>query len=156
MMFPLMISATGILTCLLVTLIATDFKPAKQISEIESTLKLQLIVSTVLMTPVRGDGWGVGVGGAQQAAATQARRACLRRRCVHERCVRRGPAHNTHTHAQRQVVLALALTMLPATFELSVPSRDPKHDFDIKVGGGHASGRGQMHAFQSGPEELRS
>jgi hypothetical protein len=53
MMFPLMISAAGILTCVLVTLLATDIKPATQISEIESTLKLQLIVSTVLMTPVR-------------------------------------------------------------------------------------------------------
>lgn len=52
MMFPLMISATGILTCVLVTLIATDLKPAQQISEIESTLKMQLIISTVLMTPV--------------------------------------------------------------------------------------------------------
>jgi inorganic pyrophosphatase len=52
MMFPLLISATGILTCVLVTLIATDLKPATKISEIESTLKLQLIVSTVLMTPV--------------------------------------------------------------------------------------------------------
>lgn len=52
MNFPLLISATGILVCLLTTLIATDIKPAKQISEIESTLKLQLIISTVIMTPV--------------------------------------------------------------------------------------------------------
>jgi inorganic pyrophosphatase len=52
MMFPLMVSATGILVCLLTTLIATDLKPAKQISEIEHTLKMQLIISTVLMTPV--------------------------------------------------------------------------------------------------------
>ena len=65
MMFPLMISATGILTCVLVTLIATDLKPATQISEIESTLKMQLIISTILMTPVGGGGlgwpWGLGV-----------------------------------------------------------------------------------------------
>lgn len=52
MMFPLMISACGIITCVLVTLIATDLSPAKQIAEIEHTLKLQLIISTVLMTPV--------------------------------------------------------------------------------------------------------
>ncbi|WIA41962.1 hypothetical protein OEZ86_009266 [Tetradesmus obliquus] len=52
MMFPLMVSATGILVCMLTTLIATDLKPAKQISEIEHTLKMQLIISTVLMTPV--------------------------------------------------------------------------------------------------------
>lgn len=85
MMFPLMISATGILTCVLVTLIATDLKPAKQISEIESTLKMQLIISTVLMTPV---------------------------------------------------TLAVALTSLPPTFVLSVPSRDPSKEFASKVRGG--------------------
>lgn len=55
MMFPLLISATGILTCVLVTLIATDLKPATKISEIESTLKLQLIISTIAMTPVSHD-----------------------------------------------------------------------------------------------------
>eukprot|EP00775_Hariotina_reticulata_P003821 gene3821-4079_t len=52
MTFPLMVSATGILVCILTTLIATDLKPAKQISEIEHTLKMQLIISTLLMTPV--------------------------------------------------------------------------------------------------------
>ena len=82
MMFPLMISAAGILTCALVTLIATDFKPAKQISEIESTLKMQLIISTVIMTPV---------------------------------------------------ALGLALTSLPTTFELAVPSHKPGVDFDTKT-----------------------
>ena len=68
MTFPLMISAFGIVVCLLTTLIATDLKPAKQISEIQSTLKNQLVISTVIMTPV-GDGalvfWrpkGVGDG----------------------------------------------------------------------------------------------
>lgn len=52
MTYPLLISAAGLLVCLLTTLIATDFKPARGINEIESTLKLQLIVSTVLATPV--------------------------------------------------------------------------------------------------------
>jgi inorganic pyrophosphatase len=52
MMFPLMVSATGIIVCMLTTLIATDLKPARHISEIEHTLKMQLIISTVLMTPV--------------------------------------------------------------------------------------------------------
>jgi len=52
MTFPLMISAFGIVVCLLTTLIATDLKPAKQISEIQSTLKNQLVISTVIMTPV--------------------------------------------------------------------------------------------------------
>ena len=52
MMYPLLISAVGLLVCLVTTLVATDLKPARGISEIESTLKLQLIVSTVLATPV--------------------------------------------------------------------------------------------------------
>ena len=52
MMYPLLISAVGLLVCLLTTLVATDLKPARGINEIESTLKLQLIVSTLLATPV--------------------------------------------------------------------------------------------------------
>jgi inorganic pyrophosphatase len=104
MMFPLMVSATGILVCLLTTLIATgvcacvcvcweggswvcasllllncynqhrynvvettttDLKPAKHIAEIEHTLKMQLIISTTLMTPVSDVNmfWCVCVGG---------------------------------------------------------------------------------------------
>lgn len=51
MSYPLLITATGILVCIATTLIATDFKPARVISEIESTLKNQLIISTALMTP---------------------------------------------------------------------------------------------------------
>ena len=53
MSYPLLISATGIVCCLITTFIATDIKPARLVSEIESSLKLQLIVSTVLATPVR-------------------------------------------------------------------------------------------------------
>ena len=52
MCYPLLISAVGILVCLLTTLIATDLKPARGIHEIESTLKMQLVISTVLATPV--------------------------------------------------------------------------------------------------------
>jgi len=52
MCYPLLISAAGILVCLLTTLIATDLKPARGIHEIESTLKMQLVISTVLATPV--------------------------------------------------------------------------------------------------------
>lgn len=51
MMFPLLVSAAGILCCLLTTLIATDIKPARIVSEIEHTLKMQLIISTALITP---------------------------------------------------------------------------------------------------------
>lgn len=53
MSFPLLITSSGIIVSLLTTLLATDLKPAKTIDEIESTLKNQLIVSTVIMTPVR-------------------------------------------------------------------------------------------------------
>lgn len=53
MMYPLLISAFGILVCIVVSLLATDFFPAKNIDTIETTLKIQLIVSTVVMTPVR-------------------------------------------------------------------------------------------------------
>lgn len=52
MCYPLLISAVGILVCLITTLIATDLKPARGIHEIESTLKMQLVISTVLATPV--------------------------------------------------------------------------------------------------------
>lgn len=51
-LFPLIISAVGIFVCLLTTFIATDLYPAKVASEIESTLKWQLIFSTLFMTPV--------------------------------------------------------------------------------------------------------
>mmetsp|Transcript_12334 Transcript_12334/g.30187 ORF Transcript_12334/g.30187 Transcript_12334/m.30187 type:complete len:768 (-) Transcript_12334:1223-3526(-) len=50
--FPLLISAAGILVCIATTFIATDIQPAKQVSEVEHTLKMQLIISTALMTPV--------------------------------------------------------------------------------------------------------
>lgn len=53
MLYPLLITAFGIFVCLVTTLVATDFFPAKEISEIETTLKIQLILSTILATPVR-------------------------------------------------------------------------------------------------------
>jgi inorganic pyrophosphatase len=51
MCYPLMITAVGILVCIGVTLVATDFYPAKTLDDIESTLKYQLILSTAIMTP---------------------------------------------------------------------------------------------------------
>ena len=53
MNYPLLISAAGILCCLLTTFIATDLRPARMVSEIENTLKYQLIISTIISTPVR-------------------------------------------------------------------------------------------------------
>lgn len=52
MSFPLMISAVGICVCFLTTFVATDIRPARIVSEIENTLKYQLIISTILATPV--------------------------------------------------------------------------------------------------------
>lgn len=52
MCYPLLITGSGIIVCILTTLIATDLRPARVVSEIESTLKVQLVVSTLLMTPV--------------------------------------------------------------------------------------------------------
>ena len=56
MAYPLMITAAGILVCLATTFIATDLRPARMVSEIETTLKYQLIISTVIATPVRSLG----------------------------------------------------------------------------------------------------
>eukprot|EP00891_Asterochloris_glomerata_P003635 jgi/Astpho2/3635/Aster-06926 len=49
--YPLAISAVGILVCVVTTFIATDLKPARLVSDIERTLKLQLVISTLLATP---------------------------------------------------------------------------------------------------------
>lgn len=50
MSYPLIISAMGILVCLVTTLFATDLSEIKSVSEIEPSLKRQLLISTVLMT----------------------------------------------------------------------------------------------------------
>lgn len=52
MSYPLMVSAVGILVCFVTTFVATDIRPARIVSEIEPTLKYQLIISTILATPV--------------------------------------------------------------------------------------------------------
>lgn len=52
MLFPLLVSASGILVCLLTTLFATDLHVISEKREIEPALKKQLIISTLLMTPV--------------------------------------------------------------------------------------------------------
>eukprot|EP00899_Mesostigma_viride_P007179 jgi/Mesvir1/16462/Mv03882-RA.1 len=51
MSFPLMISAAGILMCLATSLVATNLRVVKTIPEIQTSLKHQLLISTVLMTP---------------------------------------------------------------------------------------------------------
>lgn len=50
MSYPLIISSMGIVICLITTLFATDFTEIQHVSEIEPSLKRQLLISTVLMT----------------------------------------------------------------------------------------------------------
>ena len=50
MSYPLIISSMGIVVCLATTLFATDFVEIKNVSEIEPSLKRQLLISTILMT----------------------------------------------------------------------------------------------------------
>jgi inorganic pyrophosphatase len=48
MLFPVCISAMGIFVCMLTSFVATDCKPVRGKEDIESALKLQLIISTFL------------------------------------------------------------------------------------------------------------
>lgn len=50
MSYPLIISSMGIVICLITTLFATDFFEIKNVTDIEPSLKRQLLISTVLMT----------------------------------------------------------------------------------------------------------
>ncbi|GAA0138239.1 hypothetical protein LIER_00022 [Lithospermum erythrorhizon] len=50
MSYPLLVSAMGIFVCMVTTLIATDLSEVKNVSEIEPSLKRQLLISTILMT----------------------------------------------------------------------------------------------------------
>eukprot|EP00967_Tisochrysis_lutea_P005348 scaffold6403_cov31-Tisochrysis_lutea.AAC.1 len=51
LLFPLTISGAGIIVCLITSFVATDLLPVKDERGIESALKMQLFVSTLLMTP---------------------------------------------------------------------------------------------------------
>jgi len=52
MLFPLVVSAFGILCCILTTFIATHLDTVKGKDDVERVLKIQLIFSTVILTPV--------------------------------------------------------------------------------------------------------
>ena len=52
MLFPLFVSAAGIFVCLITTFFATNVCKVNLGEEIEPALKLQLIISTLIMTPV--------------------------------------------------------------------------------------------------------
>jgi len=49
--YPLMITGSGIIVCLLTSIIALTIMKPKSADKVENTLKWQLIISTVLMTP---------------------------------------------------------------------------------------------------------
>ena len=49
--FPLLITALGIFVCLATTVMCTEIFPPVNVSQIESSLKRNLVVSTVIMTP---------------------------------------------------------------------------------------------------------
>jgi inorganic pyrophosphatase len=48
----LIISALGIVACFLTSLFATDLMKVNENSQIEATLKYQIIISTFLLTPM--------------------------------------------------------------------------------------------------------
>lgn len=50
MSYPLIISSMGIVVCLITTLFATNMFEIKNVTQIEPSLKRQLLISTVLMT----------------------------------------------------------------------------------------------------------
>jgi inorganic pyrophosphatase len=51
MLFPLLISAFGIIVCIITSFFATNLTKVDQVEKIEATLKNQLLISTILMTP---------------------------------------------------------------------------------------------------------
>ena len=50
--FPLLISAVGIIACMVTSFIATNIQPVRCEEDVEKVLKVQLAVSTLLMTMV--------------------------------------------------------------------------------------------------------
>jgi len=51
MLFPVIISAIGVIVCLICSFIATNLKPVKREAQVEEALKIQLISTTILMLP---------------------------------------------------------------------------------------------------------
>lgn len=50
-LYPLLLSAAGIIVCIITAIFATSIMTVKEKSDIESTLKWQLIISTILLIP---------------------------------------------------------------------------------------------------------
>jgi len=51
LVFPIIVSAFGVIVCLLCSFIATHIKPVKSEAQVEKALKMQLISTTVVMVP---------------------------------------------------------------------------------------------------------
>jgi H+-translocating diphosphatase len=52
MCFPLLIASTGLLVCMLTSFVASHIQTVRNLNGVEPVLKLQLLISTVLETPV--------------------------------------------------------------------------------------------------------
>lgn len=52
LMFPVVISAAGIIVCILCSFVATHISPVKKQEDIEMVLKVQMVLTAVLMLPV--------------------------------------------------------------------------------------------------------
>ena len=52
LMFPLIVSSIGIVVCMVVSFLATDISPVKSGPDVEKVLKLQLAVTSLIMTAV--------------------------------------------------------------------------------------------------------
>jgi inorganic pyrophosphatase len=50
MMYPLLVSAVGLLVCAVTTVVATDITKVRATDEVGPALKRQILISTVLMT----------------------------------------------------------------------------------------------------------
>ena len=50
-LFPLVLTAAGILACIITSLFATNIMSVKEKGNIETTLKFQLFISTIILTP---------------------------------------------------------------------------------------------------------
>lgn len=51
-MFPLLLIAFGIVMCIFVSILATDFMEVDTLDRVERTLKMQLVISTILLLPL--------------------------------------------------------------------------------------------------------
>lgn len=52
LLYPLIATAVGILACIVTSFIGVYITKVNRVDQIESTLKYQLVISTVLLTPV--------------------------------------------------------------------------------------------------------